>query len=306
MTTHNTIRKPVLMLALVFALTGVFASPFWLDRAAAQDRPPHRIAGIAYIDGQQAPDGTEIFAMSGSKIVGSAIVGDPRSGISFIMDIEEPGSDRNIRFTVQGYYAHEGLEFENGERDYPFDLHVSSTGIPLPLPSATLVPEIESIPPTPSSDGANGEALMPTMPRPTQVLPAYSTEPGAQGPHGEPGAQGPHGEPGAQGPHGEPGAQGPHGEPGKAGTKGERGWPGQSGPIGRDGRDGPTGPQGPQGSRGEPGPAGQPGDAGSSEGALEESSDFLGHLPGYLALILAIIAIAYPLIQKVRKLTGNE
>ena len=253
-------RTPILLLITVAALLVSIPA---IVSAQQGTVPPHQFAGRASIDGQVAPVGTTVQALTNGRVAVSAKV-TPLSaaGINYILKVPQPTGGLAVTFTVNGHDANETATWKQGGTDYPFSLTASSTA----------VPPTQEAPPT----------AAPTA-RPTVIRGAT----GPRGPEGPEGPQGPPGEPGAAGapgPRGIPGADGAPGMDGAPGAQGERGADGAPGPQGEPGPQGPQGSQGLQGAAGPAGPQGTPG----MQGAQGASGGFLIAI---IALVVAFLAL---------------
>ena len=229
--------------------------------ADAQGDIPHLFAGIAYVDGARAPEGTIIEAASGGAVIGRAAVLEINGDANYKLHVQRPpGGATEVGFTVGGHPALETATWERGERSFNFALRASSappepTAAPTPAP--TPAPQLIQGPP-----GAAGRAGYPGPPgaagRAGHPGPSGRTwgRKGEPGPAGADGPQGFQGERGSQGPQGQRGAAGADGAPGPAGLDG------QQGPQGDPGLRGLAGPEGGQGPEGPPGPAGSSGNSG--------------------------------------------
>ncbi len=205
---------------------------------SAQSARPSKYGGNAFIDGEKAPEGTLVEALSGETVVGSTKVKEASDQTNYILIVEKPSGPLELTFKVDGKVAEETPTSIDGEETSTWmdgkirsgvDLHANSV-VATPTPPAT---------PTPQST---------TAPVRGPVGPA--------GPAGEMGAAGPQG---PQGIRGAEGAQGPTGERGADGRTGPQGETGVQGIQGPQGVAGPSGPSGPAGSQGVAGPAGSSG-----------------------------------------------
>ena len=223
----------------------------------AQGDIPQRFAGVAYIDGERAPDGALVEAVSGGKTLGSTTVAAASPDMNYMITVGKPDSGTEVRFRVGGHRVLETAAWEVGKISFPFALNAVSvapepTAAPAPTPAPQLIQGPQGPPGQPGIQGPQGPP----------------GEPGIQGPQGEPGNQGPPGPAGADGPQGfqgERGSQGPQGQRGAAGADGApgpAGLDGQQGPQGDPGLRGLAGPEGGQGPEGPPGPAGSSGNSG--------------------------------------------
>ena len=209
--------------------------------ALGQEPPPHRFAGKAFIDGQEAALGTivEAFDSNGNSLT-SVRVQRISATFNYRIDVPRPSGDGTISFKVGGSDATETATWTQGGSSFnpPFNLNASTAP---PTPEATETPTI--VRPTPTPRSIRGPA--------GPAGPA-----GPQGPEGPAGAAGAQGVPGEQGPIGFPGEPGPPGQPGPAGASGPQGEPGPEGQQGTQGAQGVAGPSGPPGMEGPTGPEG--------------------------------------------------
>ncbi len=105
----------------------------------AQSDRPNRFSGNAYIDGQKAPDGTLVEAISYGKVIGTARVQMRSANINYILDVPRPSGRLELTFRVGGNPAQETATWQDGKVTYPFTLTVfsdSDTGPPLVPPHA--------------------------------------------------------------------------------------------------------------------------------------------------------------------------
>ena len=196
-------------LAMLPAIALLFILPA-VAYAQGSGFPPHVFVGKASLDGQAAPEGTNI----------TAIIGDQQKGSAAVMNGEyamavKAGSENQVRFIVGGVPAMETGDWTMGGASM-IDLTAG-----------------EGIPQETGSIGIAGEKGEPG-PR------------GAAGPKGEPGPQGANGADGDTGPKGNtgaPGADGADGNPGPQGDPGAQGEPGEAGETGPPGPEGAAGGQ---------------------------------------------------------------
>ena len=214
----------VLLVAAMIALLGVIPGVALGQSAAA------RFVGNAYIDGELAPVGTLVEALSNGNTVSATIVRTRSDKINYSLYVERPHRGANLTFRVAGFHAEQQAVWEQDSITFPFDLNAASTEVP-----------------------AQGLVQGPQGP------------PGVAGPEGQRGPVGPEGAAGPTGPQGPPGATGAQGPTGPQGPPGATG--GQ-GPAGSDGQEGPPGPQGEKGEAGLPGERGDGGPAGPAGGGL--------------------------------------
>ena len=214
----------VLLVAAMIALLGVIPGVALGQSAAA------RFVGNAYIDGELAPVGTLVEALSNGNTVSATIVRTRSDKINYSLYVERPHRGANLTFRVAGFHAEQQAVWEQDSITFPFDLNAVSTEIP-----------------------AQGLIQGPQGP------------PGAAGPEGQRGPVGPRG---AAGPAGLAGPEGPEGPAGPAGPQGPPGATGAQGPAGSDGQEGPPGPQGEKGEAGLQGERGDGGPAGPAGGGL--------------------------------------
>ena len=226
---------------------------------------PNRFSGNAYIDGQRAPNGTLVEAVSDGNVIGRAgVQASPTNpNINYILDVTRPPAGLELTFRVGGNLAQETAIWQDGRVTYPFNLNASSTAVPptqaAPTPRPVVPTRVASIRGPVGPEGPPGE-------------------PGPAGPPGEPGPAGPSGPrgiPGADGTSGSDGAQGLPGEAGPVGPQGPQGETGQSGVQGQPGLQGAAGPAGAQGPQGMQGPQGASG----------------GFLLAIIALVVAFLAL---------------
>ena len=135
----------------------------------AQDVPPSRFYGGAFVDGQPAAVGTRIEAMAGGMSLGAMTV--ETAGL-YRLDVSQPPGDLPISFHLNGYEAEVKGSWDMG----------SFTKLTL--------------------WASSGPAVVEILPTPTAaaVAPAAQRVPGPPGPQGLPGPQGPAGDRGAWAP----------------------------------------------------------------------------------------------------------
>ena len=217
----------VLLVAAMIALLGVIPGVALGQSAAA------RFVGNAYIDGELAPVGTLVEALSNGNTVSATIVRTRSDKINYSLYVERPHRGANLTFRVAGFHAEQQAVWEQDSITFPFDLNAASTEVP-------------------------AQGLI----QGSQGPPGVAGPEGQRGPVGPEGAAGPAGPTGPQGPPGATGAQGPTGPQGPPGATGAQG------PAGSDGQEGPPGPQGEKGEAGLPGERGDGGPAGPAGGGL--------------------------------------
>ena len=218
----------------------------------AQTGTFRQLSGNAYIDGELAPDGVLVEALSNETILATSIVATRSHEANYLLRFESLPPGTELRFRVDGHYAQQQAIWGQSAFMFPFDLH------------ATKDPESTAV--LPASQSGEAPALSATPPliaEPQGALEPQGVQgpPGPQGPPGLTGSTGPQGPAGAIGPSG---PQGPQGVQGPPGPQGLHGLTGPTGPQGAAGAIGPAGPQGPQGEKGEVGPKGEQGDEGPS------------------------------------------
>ena len=236
--------------------------------ASAQDPPPHRFSGLAYLDGSPAPEGTVIQAAANGTITASTTVRNISPRFNYTLDVPNaPGA--TISFIIAGHQAAESMSWRQGQSTWDYNLTALSTP-PTQVPTA----QPTRRPVQASTRGPAGPAG-PTGPQ------------GPQGTQGQRGLQGDRGQAGPPGPTGSEGPVGPPGPPGRIGLPGEPGAPGQPGATGVPGIDGAnvTGPTGPPGDQGQPGPRGTGGVQGPRGPAGNSTA-------AYVALLIAVLAVA--------------
>ena len=204
--------------AMIALLAGIPALALGQPYSAA------RFLGNAYIDGQPAPDGILVEALSNGNTVSATIVRTRSDKINYSLYVDKPPQGINLTFRVAGFHAEQQAVWEQGSITFPFDLNAASTSAP-----------------------ALGGGSGPQGP------------PGVAGPSGQRGPAGPAGPAGSQGPQGAPGAPGPAGSDGQEGPTGPQGERGEPGPRGEQGEKGERGETGLRGGQGDEGPAGPPG-----------------------------------------------
>ena len=178
----------------------------------AQADSYHQYSGNVYIDGELAPNGVVIEALSNGTILTSSIVRTRTKQINYFLQVKKPPHSAELRFRVGGYYAvQRAIWGQPGEVTFPFDLHAISTTDSTPVSPTALPEEAQPVPSTPVQDAG---------PR------------GPEGPPGPQGSQGPRGLTGVEGPAGQAGPQGPVGAPGPQGERGETGPKGEQGDSG--------------------------------------------------------------------------
>ena len=134
---------------------------------SAKQVPPARFAGNAFIDGDKAPDGTLIEALSDGKVVGTATAQVRSADINYILDVARPSGSLALTFRVGGQPAREEATWQSGKITYHFNLN-ASTATPPPSDcvqtiaadgtvSGEWVPGCESETPAPGS--GSGERL---------------------------------------------------------------------------------------------------------------------------------------------------
>ena len=240
--------------------------------ALAQDTPPNRFYGDAFIDGHPAAVGTTIEALAGGVSLRSMEV--ERTGW-YRLDVPQPMGDFPITFRLGGYEAEAKGRWQKGDFT-ELNLWASSSpsvvqATPTLTPTATPAAQLVQGPPGPR--GPQGPA----------GIPGAQGAAGPQGPAGPEGPAGSDGAPGSVGPRGftgDPGVMGRQGPQGLQGLQGEPGMAGPQGPRGDAGPEGAAGPAGPAGSDGAEGPEGPPGPSGGS-----------GNMLGIIAVALAVMAL---------------
>ena len=228
MTRHQRhgLTRVLLVAAMIALLAGIPGVVLGQSSAA-------RFVGNAYIDGELAPNGTLVEALSSGNTVSATIVRSRSDKINYSLYVERPPRGTNLTFRVAGSHAEQQAVWKEDSITFPFDLNVASTEVP-----------------------AQGLTQGPPGP------------PGVAGPAGQRGPVGPEGAIGPAGPTGAAGQEGPEGPGGPAGPQGPPGATGAQGPAGSDGQEGPPGPQGEKGEAGLPGERGATGPAGPAGGGL--------------------------------------
>lgn len=217
----------VLLVAAMIALLAGIPGVVLAQSSAA------RFVGNAYIDGELAPVGTLVEALSNGNTVSATIVRTRSDKINYSLYVERPHRGANLTFRVAGFHAEQQAVWKEDSITFPFDLNAASTEVP--------AQEAIQGPPGP---------------------------PGIAGPSGPIGPAGPAGAAGPPGPEGPEGPEGPAGPIGPAGPQGPQGLAGPPGPAGSGGQEGPPGPQGEKGEAGTPGEQGDGGPAGPAGGGL--------------------------------------
>ena len=215
-------RVRFLALAVVAALLLIFPAI-----VMGQPAPDHQSRLMVMVDGEKAPDDTEVAAMIDGETVAKTMTMD---GIAFI---KIPGTGasagKEISYMVGNLMAMETDTWEQGGHlDKNFEVSASS-GPPPTTPRPTATPDLRG------RDGAKGD-------------------PGDVGPAG------------AKGDRGLTGPSGAKGAAGAAGAKGDTGAKGSTGAAGTAGSDGAAGSAGADGAAGEAGAKGDRGSAGASGG----------------------------------------
>ena len=228
MTRHQRhgLTRILLVAAMIALLAGIPSVALGQSSAA-------RFVGNAYIDGELAPDGTLVEALSSGNTVSATIVRTRSDKINFSLYVERPHRGTNLTFRIAGFHAEQQAVWREDSITFPFDLNAASTEVP-----------------------AQG------------VIQGPSGPPGVAGPAGEIGPVGPAGAAGPAGPAGPQGPEGPEGPAGPTGPQGPQGATGAQGPAGADGQDGSPGLQGEKGEAGIPGEPGDVGPAGPAGGGL--------------------------------------
>ena len=211
------LTRVLLVAAMIALLTGIPGVALGQSSAA-------RFVGNAYIDGELAPVGTLVEALSNGNTVSATIVRTRSDKINYSLYVERPHRGANLTFRVAGFHAEQQAVWEQDSITFPFDLSATSTEVP----AQGLIQGPQGPPGVAGPEGQSG----PVGPE----GPAGPT--GPEGPSGPSGPAGPQGPPGATGPQGPAGSDGQEGPPGPQGEKGEAGIPGERG----DG--GPAGPAG--------------------------------------------------------------
>ena len=256
-----TILGRILLVEIIILAVLMAVLPVTHPIVSAQDNPPHRVYGIASINGVGAPDGTIVTAYSGDAVLGTTIVANQGRAINYILDVSATAGVSTVNFRVGDLIANETLVFSMGSRSL---LNINGTP-----------QEVETVSLTPNDGG------------PSIII--IEGEPGPQGGQGVPGPAGPEG---LQGEVGPPGEQGPTGPIGPVGVQGKKGDPG---PMGQ-GEQGEQGIQGEIGPQGEPGPAGEPGETGADgtaglEGPQGPRGSGGGSITGVIGILLGLVAI---------------
>ena len=101
------------------------------------NHPPHRFTGNAFIDGQKAPQGTLIEAVSSGRIVAASIVETLSANVNYVLDVPRPPESLELRFRVGGHPAAETAIWRRGSRNFHFDLNASTSVGPSGVPVAT-------------------------------------------------------------------------------------------------------------------------------------------------------------------------
>ena len=228
MTRHRRhgLTRFLLVSAMIALLAGIPGVALGQSSAA-------RFVGNAYIDGELAPVGTLVEALSNGNTVSATIVRTRSDKINYSLYVERPPRGTNLTFRVAGFHAEQQAAWKQDSITFPFDLNAASTEVP-----------------------AQGAIQGPPGP------------PGIAGPSGPIGPAGPAGVAGPPGPEGPEGPEGPAGPIGPAGPQGPQGPAGPPGPAGSGGQEGPPGPQGEKGEAGTPGEQGDGGPAGPAGGGL--------------------------------------
>ena len=211
------LTRVLLVAAMIALLAGIPGAVLGQSSAA-------RFVGNAYIDGEPAPDGTLVEALSSGNTVSATIVRSRSDKINYSLYVERPPRGTNLTFRVAGSHAEERAVWKEDSITFPFDLNAASTDVP----AQGLIQGPSGPPGVAGPEGQRGPAG-----------PAGAAGPaGPEGPEGPAGPAGPQGLRGATGPQGPAGSDGQEGLPGPQGEKGEAGIPGERG----DG--GPPGPAG--------------------------------------------------------------
>ena len=90
--------------AVTIVLSMMAVLPWAGASAQAPSGPPAFWGGTAWLDGELAPPGTPVVAMSGSRELGRGEVGDAGRFEPFRISAP-PGGDRTVSFTVDGAAA---------------------------------------------------------------------------------------------------------------------------------------------------------------------------------------------------------
>ena len=112
---------------LLIAVAALLVSIPAVVSAQGTDRP-NRFSGNAFIDGQKAPPGTLIEALSGGTVVGTATVSVRSANINYILDVSRPSGGLALTFKVGGNAATQTATWQDGKVTYPFPLNASSDG----------------------------------------------------------------------------------------------------------------------------------------------------------------------------------
>ncbi len=113
------------LLVLIAVAVMLVSVPFI---ASAQSDRPNRFSGNAFIDGQKAPAGTLVEALSGETVVGTTRVQARSASINYVLDVTRPQGSLALTFKVGGYLAGETSTWQDGSITFPFNLNASGGG----------------------------------------------------------------------------------------------------------------------------------------------------------------------------------
>ena len=101
--------------------------------SAQGEDPPHRFFGNAFIDGQKAPNGTLIEAVSSDgKVVGFTNIRVSSATVNYVLNASRPESGLELRFRVGGNFAAETATWQRREITPSFNLNAFSDGATTP------------------------------------------------------------------------------------------------------------------------------------------------------------------------------
>ena len=245
----------------------------------AQTGAVRQLSGNAYIDGELAPTGVLVEAVSNESILATSIVATRSHEANYLLQFEALSPGTVLRFRVDGHYAQQQATWGQSSIMFPFDLHATTDA-----ESTAVLPESQS------GEAPVLSATPPLIAEPQETLESQGVRgpPGPQGPSGLTGPTGPQGPVGAMGPVG---PQGPQGAQGLTGPQGLHGLTGPTGPQGPVGAMGPVGAHGPQGEKGELGPIGEQGDEGPSGQTGARLLAIIALCVAGLALAVTVLAV---------------
>ncbi len=214
----------ILALAAVAALLLLFPAV-----VSAQPAPPHLTNLMVSLDGNPAPDGTEVKVMVDGAMVQVQVGAEMMDSVMTkggMVALAIPGdaatSGKTISFMINGMDA---AETDNWERGGHVDKNFSISAMGAMMPKPDEKPAM-----------TDEEKMM--------AMKGEKGDKGDQGEKGDTGPKGDKGDTGGAGPKGDTGpagADGAPGAPGEKGDKGDAGAPGQTGPAGADGGGGALG-----------------------------------------------------------------